>query len=199
ADLPVVKDKAVYTRPRRQFDAHGFARSSGDRPLTPEELEGLDQAPVFRLFRQHSLADVHDFRHHVRIAEPVDRAGWLPSTFMLLQPQSWHPDVWTDITRMRTLNSTQSAKGREMHLCPLQFDIVDRCIEQYSMPGELVLDPFGGLMTVPYCAIKPKRRGYRVELSPAYFLDGAAYCAAAEREMSMPGLFGSLAAMDEAA
>lgn len=199
ADLPVVKDKAVYTRPRWQFDAHGFARSSGDRPLKPEELEGLDQAQVFRLFRKHSLSNVYDFRHDVRIAEHVDRAGWLPSTFMLLQPQSWHPDVWTDITRMRTLNSTQSAKGREMHLCPLQFDIVDRCIEQYSMPGELVLDPFGGLMTVPYCAVKLKRRGYGIELNPAYFLDGAAYCAAAEREMSMPGLFDSLAAMDEAA
>lgn len=189
ADVPVVKDKAAYTRPRWQFDAHGFARSSGDRPLKPEELEGLDQAQVFRLFRKHSLSNVYDFRHDVRIAEHVDRAGWLPSTFMLLQPQSWHPDVWTDITRMRTLNGTQAAKGREMHLCPLQFDIVDRCIEQYSMPGELVLDPFGGLMTVPYCAIKLKRRGYGIELNPAYFLDGAAYCAAAEREMSMPGLF----------
>ncbi len=201
ADVPVVKDKAEYTRPRWQFDAHGFARSSGNRPLKPEELEGLDQAQVFRLFRQHSLSNVYDFRHDVMIAEHVDRAGWLPSTFMLLQPQSWHPDVWTDITRMRTLNSTQSAKGREMHLCPLQFDIVDRCIEQYSMPGELVLDPFGGLMTVPYCAIKLKRRGYGIELNPAYFLDGAAYCAAAEREMSMPTLFDTLEQpeMDEAA
>jgi len=199
ADVPVVKDKATYTRPRWQFDAHGFARSGGDRPLMPEELEGLDQSQVFRLFRQHSLSNVYDFRHDVRIAEHVDKAGWLPSTFMLLQPQSWHPDVWTDITRMRTLNGVQSAKGREMHLCPLQFDIVDRCIEQYSMPGELVLDPFGGLMTVPYCAIKQKRRGYGIELNAAYYFDGAAYCAAAEREMSMPTLFDTLEPMDQAA
>jgi len=130
----------------------------------------------------------------VKIAESVDASGWLPTTFMLLQPQSWHPDVWTDITRMRTLNGAQAAKGKEMHLCPLQFDIVDRCIEQYSMPGEVVYDPFGGLMTVPYCAIKLKRKGRGCELANAYFLDGAAWCAAAEREMSMPGLFDALEA-----
>lgn len=192
ADTPVAKDKAGYTRPRWQFDAHGYARSSGNRPLTPEELEGLDQAAIFQLFRKHSLENVYDFRHDVRIAEAVDKSGWLPTTFMLLQPQSWHPDVWTDITRMRTLNAAQAAKGREMHLCPLQFDIVDRCIEQYSMPGETVLDPFGGLCTVPYCAIKLGRRGVAIELNKTYFLDGCAYCAAAERETSMPSLFDTL-------
>jgi len=193
ADVPVVKDKATYTRPRWQFDAHGFARSGGDRPLMPEELEGLDQAQIFRLFKKHSLSNVYDFRHDVRIAEHVDQAGWLPSTFMLLQPQSWHPDVWTDITRMRTLNSTQAAKGKEQHLCPLQFDIVDRCIEQYSMRGELVFDPFGGIGTVPYCALKLGRRGYASELNPTYFLDMAAYCAAAARQQGVPGLFDALA------
>ena len=192
ADVPAVKNKDEYTRPRWQFDAHGFMRSSGNRPLQPEDLDGLDQAAIFQRFKAHSLEHVYDFRHDVKIAEAVDKSGWLPTTFMLLQPQSWHPDVWTDITRMLTLNSTQAAKGREQHLCPLQFDIVDRCIEQYSMPGEVVFDPFGGLMTVPYRAIKQRRYGRACELSPAYFLDGAAYCAAAAREMAMPDLFALL-------
>jgi DNA modification methylase len=189
ADLPVVKDKAQYTRPRWQFDAHGFTRSSGNRHLTPQELEGLDQAAIYQAFKKHSLTQVYDFRHDVTIAESVDKTGWLPTTFMLLQPQSWHPDVWTDITRMRTMNTFQSHKGKEQHICPLQFDIVDRCIEQYSMAGETVLDPFGGLMTVPYCAVKLGRKGVGVELNPTYFLDGVTYCQSAEREMSMPTLF----------
>lgn len=189
ADVPVVKDKASYSRARWQFDAHGFARSSGNRLLTPEELDGLPQDVIFKLFRQHSLENVYDFEHDVRIAEHVDKSGWLPSTFMLLQPQSWHPDVWTDITRMLTLNGAQAAKGREMHLCPLQFDIVDRVIEQFSMRGETVLDPFGGLMTVPYRAIGRGRKGVGVELNTRYYLDGATYCEAAAREASMPTLF----------
>ena len=103
-----------------------------------------------------------------------------------------NPDVWTDITRMLTLNGAQSAKGREMHLCPMQFDLADRAIAQYSMPGETVLDPFGGLMTVPYRAIKLKRFGIGIELSPSYFVDGAAYCHAMSREMAMPDLFDTL-------
>ena len=199
ADVPVVKDKGKYTRSRWQFDAHGFMRSSGDRLLRPEELEGLDQAAIFQLFKRHSLENVYDFRHDVRIAEAVDKSGWLPTTFMLLQPQSWHPDVWADVVRMRSLNTMQGSKGKEQHLCPLPFDIVDRCIEQYSMPGETVLDPFGGLMTVPYCAIKAGRRGIGIELAPNYFMDGAAYCAAAEREQSMPSLFETLPEQDKAA
>lgn len=189
ADSPVVKDKQDYTRPRWQFDAHGFMRSSGNRPLLPEELEGLDQSAIFQLFKKHSLQNVYDFRHDVTIAEAVDASGWLPTTFMLLQPQSWHPDVWADVVRMRTLNTTQASKGKEQHLCPLPLDIVERCIEQYSMHGETVFDPFGGLMTVPFSAVKLGRVGYACELNPAYYLDGAAYCAAAEREMSMPTLF----------
>ncbi|MCY1369375.1 hypothetical protein D9M69_564110 [compost metagenome] len=111
---------------------------------------------------------------------------------MLLQPQSWHPDVWTDITRMLTLNSTQAAKGREQHICPLQFDIVDRCIEQYSMRGEVIYDPFAGIGTVPYRAIKLGRYGRGCELSPPYFLDAAAYCAAMSRDVAMPDLFSLL-------
>jgi hypothetical protein len=189
ADVPVVKSKAEYTRGRWQFDAHGFARSSGNRRLMPEELNGLEQNVVFKLFREHSLSQVYDFEHDVKIAEHVDAHGWLPSTFMLLQPQSWHEDVWTDITRMRTLNGMQHAKGREMHLCPLQFDIADRVIAQLSNRGDVVLDPFAGLMTVPERAIRLGRAGVGIELATNYFLDGAAYCKAAEREMSMPSLF----------
>ena len=189
ADVPVVKSKAKYSRPRWQVDAHGFQRSAGNRLLQPDELEGLPHATIFKLFRKYSLETVYDFEHDVRIGEALAQKGMLPTTFMLLQPQSWHPDVWTDITRMRTLNGAQSAAGREMHLCPMQFDIADRAITQYSNAGDEVYDPFGGLMTVPYRAIKLGRRGRGCELSPSYFADGAAYCEAAAREMAMPSLF----------
>lgn len=189
-DFPVAPGR--YSRSRWQIDAHGFTRSAGNRLLMPQELEKLDHAAIFKMFREYSLNEVYDFEHHVRIGETMEAKGTLPVTFMLLQPQSWHPDVWTDITRMLTLNGAQSAKGKEMHLCPMQFDLADRAIAQWSMPGETVLDPFGGLMTVPYRAVKLGRKGYGIELSRRYFLDGATYCEMAEREMATPDLFGSL-------
>ena len=138
------------------------------------------------------MSNVYDFEHHVRLNEALEQAGMLPTTFMLLQPPSQHPDVWTDITRMLTLNGAQSAKGKEMHLCPMQFDLADRAIEQYTMPGETVYDPFGGLMTVPYRAISLGRKGVACELSAPYFVDGAAYCHAMAQKMSMPSLFDTL-------
>lgn len=189
ADEPVVKSKAEYTRSRWQIDAHGYMRSSGNRWLRPEELVDLPHDAIYQLFRKWSLEQVYDFEHHVKIGEALEEKSLLPVTFMLLQPASWHPDVWADIARMRTLNGAQSAAGREMHLCPLQFDIVDRLIAQFSMKGETILDPFAGLATVPYCALKQGRIGVGIELNPGYFADGAAYCKAAAEEMAMPTLF----------
>ncbi|BEV44717.1 DNA methyltransferase [Afipia carboxidovorans] len=189
ADEPVVKDKAEYSRGRWQLDAHGFGRSSGNRLLSPVELLGQEAKVIYRRWREHSLSQVYDFEHHVAVSDTLDANKQLPPTFMLLPPHSWHPDVETDVARMRTLNGLQHAKGRELHLCPLQFDIVDRAITQYTMPGETVFDPFGGLMTVPYRAIALKRRGIGVELSPSYFRDGVTYCQEAEREADVPTLF----------
>lgn len=205
ADRPVVKDKREwmpddgdargawsndgYSRARWQVDAHGFTRSSGDRLLKPEEIVGLDAALIYRTFKAWSLSAVYDFEHHVKVAEALEQVGKLPPTFMLLPPHSWHPDVWSDVARMLTMNTLQVAAGKEMHLCPLQFDIVDRIVAQMSMPGETVLDPFGGLMTVPYRAIRQQRRGIGIELNPAYFLDGCKYVEAAAREMAVPSLF----------
>jgi len=193
-DLPMAKGTG-YSRSRWQVDAHGFTRSSGQRLLTPEQLQSLPHDMIYKIFRDHSLRNVYDFEKHVEISEALEADGKLPVTFMLLQPQSWSDEVWTDVTRMLTLNGAQSAKGKEMHLCPMQFDLADRAITQWSMPDEEVYDPFGGLMTVPFRAIKLGRRGRAAELNPAYFFDGAAYCRAAELEASVPSLF-DLDAMD---
>jgi hypothetical protein len=192
ADIPVVKSKKRYSRARWQMDAHGFTRSAGDRLLDPQEVAQLDHDVIFKLFREYSLNEVWDFEQVVQIAENLELAGKLPSSFMLLQPQSWTEEVWTDVTRMLTLNGSQWSKGKEMHICPMQFDIADRCIIQFSNPGDIVLDPFGGLMTVPFRAIKLKRFGIGFELNPAYFLDGAAYCKAAEEQAAIPTLFDTL-------
>lgn len=189
ADLPVVKSKERYTRSRWQTDAHGFTRSSGNRPLMPEDFEGVPHDVIFKLFRQFSLTQVYDFEHHVKLGEALETSGRLPVTFMLLQPASWQQDVWSDITRMLTLNGSQHAKGKEMHLCPMQFDIADRVIEQFSNPGEIVFDPFSGLGTVPYRAVLAGRQGLGTELNPGYFADSCCYLKAAEEKMSMPTLF----------
>ena len=101
-------------------------------------------------------------------------------------------NVWHNVNRMLTLNGEQSRRGLEQHICPLQFDIVDRLIERFSNAGDLVHDPFCGLGTVPLRAIKKGRKGSGSELSTSYWADSVKHLQAAERELSMPTLFDSL-------
>lgn len=189
ADVPVVKSKDEYTRARWQIDAHAFWRSSGMRSATPEELSALPVGEVGKAFKTLTLDSVYDYESHVRIGEELDGMGHLPSSFMALAPASWHPEVWDDVNRMLTLNTEQSRKRQQMHVCPLQFDIVDRLIERYSNPGELVYDPFGGLMTVPLRAMAKGRRGRGTELNAQYWADGVKYLQAEERKRAMPTIF----------
>jgi DNA modification methylase len=190
-NLPLVPGSG-YSRSRWQVDAHGFARSSGDRLLDPQELLTLEHHAIFKLFRDYSLNTVYDFEHHVKIGETLEGFGRMPTSFMLLQPQSWHDDVWTDIARMVTYNSQQVSKGQEMHLCPFQIDLVKRAITQWTNPGDIVYDPFAGLFTAPAEAVKLGRFGVGCDLNPIYFCDGVGYCKSAEQKVSMPTLFDTL-------
>jgi DNA modification methylase len=172
ADEPVTKDKVDYTRARWQYDAHSFWRSNGNTPLTLEEL--------------------YSYEKQVAGAEELDRKGRLPSSFFMDPPKSPSDQVWDDIVSMRTLNSEQSHNRVQNHICPLPFDIVERTIRLYSNEGDEILDPFAGLGTVPYLAIKMGRKGYGVELKPEYFQSFVKYCKDMEVEKTSPTLFDML-------
>ena len=190
ADVPVTKSKEEYTRAQWQIDAHGYWRSSGDRLISKEELEKVNVDNLQKVYRKYSRENVYDYHDHVELAKKLDENGKLPAVFMVVAPGSWNQmEVWDDINRMRTLNTTQSRRRAQMHVCPLQLDIVERIINRYSNEGDLVLDPFGGLMTVPMMAVKMKRRGYGIELNPDYFRDGIGYLQEAEQEVETPTLF----------
>jgi hypothetical protein len=189
ADERVVKDIADYSLARWQIDAAADWRSSGNRLLTPEELVVLAPDVRSKLFKTQGKANVYDFAAHVATGEALAERRALPSTFKSLDPGSWRPDVWDDVNRMLTLNGEQSRRALEFHICPLQFDIVDRLIERYSNKGELVYDPFGGLGTVPLRARKLGRRGRASELNPTSFRDAVMYQREMDQQQATPTLF----------
>ena len=190
ADDPVKKTKEDYTRAQWQIDAHGYWRSSGDRLISKDELKEFSVDDLQRVYREYSRSNVYSYEEHVKLAEELDKNDKLPATCMVVAPGAWNNlDVWDDINRMRTLNTTQSRRRQQMHVCPLQLDIVERIINRYSNEGDMVLDPFGGLMTVPMTAVKMKRYGYGIELSCDYFRDGVGYLQEAENEIETPTLF----------
>lgn len=190
ADVPVTKSKEEYTRAQWQLDAHAYWRSSGNRLLTMDELANLPVSDLQRVYREQSRNDVYSYQDHVGLAKHLDEnGGRLPSTFMVVAPGSWTDEVWDDVNRMRTLNGEQVRRNVQMHVCPLQFDIVERIINRFSNKGDLVFDPFGGISTVPYMAVKMGRKGYGSELNTGYWKDGCGYLTAAEQEATMPTLF----------
>ena len=189
ADVPVKKSKEEYTRAQWQIDAHGFWRSSGDRLVTKEELESVPTAQMEKVYRKYSRESVYSYAEHVALAKKMDAEGRLPATFMVVAPGSWNESVWDDINRMRTYNTTQSQRRKQLHVCPLQIDIVDRLIDRYSNEGETILDPFGGIMTVPTEAVKRGRRGIGIELNADYFRDGVGYLESADNQVGAPTLF----------
>lgn len=190
ADEPVKKSKEDYTRAQWQIDAHAYWRSSGDRLVSKEELKNISVDNLQRVYREYSRENIYDYEEHKKLAEDLDKNNRLPASFMVVAPGSWNQlEVWDDINRMRTLNTTQSRRRAQMHVCPLQLDIVERIINRYSNEGDIVYDPFGGLMTVPMTAVKTHRYGKGCELNPDYFRDGVGYLQSAENEVDEPTLF----------
>jgi DNA modification methylase len=69
--------------------------------------------------------------------------GWLSS-------EDWIRDahgVWDDIQEIDVLEGYRSAREseEEKHVCPLQLSVIKRCVQLWTNPGELVLDPFMGI------------------------------------------------------
>jgi DNA modification methylase len=189
ADEPVTKSKQEYTRAQWQVDAHAYWKSSGDRLLTHDELKKIPVDKLQSTYRDFSRHEVYNYKDHIELSKYLDSKGSLPAVFMVVAPGSWSDLIWDDINRMRTLNGSQSAKNLQMHICPLQFDIVERLITRYSNLEDVVFDPFAGLFTVPYLSVKMGRKGIGIELNAESFHDGMEYMNAAENEWDAPSLF----------
>ncbi len=79
-----------------------------------------------------------------------------------------HP-VWFDIKETNVLNKLEAKTDKDSkHICPLQLDVIDRCVRLWSNPGEIVFSPFAGIGSEGYQALKRKRRFIGIELKPEY-------------------------------
>lgn len=84
--------------------------------------------------------------------------------------QNYASPVWMDIRQSDTLQRKSArADQDEKHICPLQLEVIQRCIELWTNPNDIVFDPFGGIGSTPYVAVKMGRRGIASELKDSYF------------------------------
>lgn len=190
ADVPVIKEKGgSYSLGKWQIDAHASWKSSGNTLLTRDDLGQLQIEQIRKIFRSEARDNVYSYAYHVAVAERLANLRKLPTTFMAIDPVSKKDHIWDDVLRIKTLNVRQTRGNRQNHVCPLQIDIVERLIERYSNKGDVVFDPFGGIQTVPYCAIQLGRTGLSTELNTDYWRDGLTYLYEAEESIEAPTLF----------
>ena len=91
--------------------------------------------------------------------------------------------VWMSIDQGKVLNGWRSAKAQddERHVCPLQLDTIEKCLRLYSKPGDVVMDPFNGIGSTGYQALKMMRRYIGFELKAEYAKQAGANLESAER------------------
>lgn len=91
----------------------------------------------------------------------------------------------TDVLNVLAARDEQAEK----HLCPMPLNIIEGGIELWSNAGDVVFDPFSGVGSTGYQALKMKRRFIGTELNPAYFRQATQNLARAEAEAGARGLF----------
>lgn len=103
--------------------------------------------------------------------------------------QRYASPVWFDIRQTHCLNKKMAKEtGDEKHICPLQLDVIDRALDLWTNPGDLVYSPFAGIGSEGYCAVKAGRRFIGHELKESYWVKASQYLAQAELE-NTPSLF----------
>lgn len=102
--------------------------------------------------------------------ENPERISHTHETFPVDVWQNYASPVWMDIRQSDTLQKKSAREDKdERHICPLQLEVIQRCIELWTNPGDIVLDPFAGIGSVPYVAVTMGRRGIGVELKESYY------------------------------
>lgn len=108
---------------------------------------------------------------------PTDGRNW----YSIEVWQRYASPVWMDIDQNRTLQYRSARDEKdELHISPLQLDVIERCIDLWSNPGDVVLTPFLGIGSEVYGAVEMERRGIGFELKPSYFRQAVKNLAAAK-------------------
>jgi len=114
-----------------------------------------------------------------KFTRPDDSRNW----YSIEVWQRYASPVWTDINQTRTLQYRGGRDDKdEQHISPLQLDVIERCIDLWSNPGDTVLTPFLGIGSEVYCAARMGRLGLGIELKPSYFRQAKKNLAEMQRE-----------------
>jgi len=104
--------------------------------------------------------------------------------------QRYASPVWFDINQTNTLNIRQAREQKdERHICPMNLDVIARCLELWSNEGDVVFSPFAGIGSEGYQALKMGRKFIGVELKQSYFNQAVLHLESVEKNGNQMRLF----------
>lgn len=113
--------------------------------------------------------------------ENPERISHTNESFPVSKWQNYASPVWTDINQSNTLQRESAREQQdEKHICPLQLDVIERCIELWTNPNDIVFTPFLGIGSEVYQSLKMGRRGVGIELKESYYNQAVLNCKSVE-------------------
>lgn len=120
--------------------------------------------------------------------ENPERVTNTNETFPVSDWQRYASPVWDDIRPSDTLQHRSAREADdERHICPLQLEVIRRCVRLWSNPGDTVVSPFAGIGSEGYVAVQDGRRFIGMELKASYYRQAVLNLEAATRTQG--GLF----------
>lgn len=151
----------------------GFESFIGDdEPRAPKKLPSITASTIARYEGQTKDDPVYSHQVWRRYASPV----------------------WMDINQTETLQRESAREDKdERHVCPLQLQVIERAIQLWTNPNDLIYTPFAGIGSEIYKALQMGRRGVGDELKESYWKQAVANCRAAENMAEQDSLFAQIA------
>jgi DNA modification methylase len=98
--------------------------------------------------------------------------------------------VWWDVDQTDVLNfKLARTENDERHICPLQIGLIERAVDLWTSPGDVVLSPFAGIGSEGVGALRLGRKFIGVELKQSYFDWACKFLADEEAKSAQPSLF----------
>jgi len=138
---------------------HGLNKYYGEIPILPNILQAWNNA-------NKSDFNADQLWEHLKSINEDDNITKLNHVIW----QRYASSVWDDIRVNNVLPFRDSKEDDdEKHVTPTQLDVMDRCVDLWSNPGETVFSPFMGVGTEIYSALSQGRKAIGIELKDSYY------------------------------
>jgi DNA modification methylase len=118
--------------------------------------------------------------------EQIDRVTHDAHDYPVDKWQKIASPVWTDIDPSDTLQYRSAREhDDERHICPLQLEVIRRCVDLWTNPGDVVLSPFAGIGSEGYVSLQMGRKFVGIELKASYYKQASLNLAAALNQSDM--------------